>query len=693
MEVTSEIPPNEVSPDHNSPNQTVSNQTLLDQTPLNQTPPGQITTSAKSSRLKSVVWNDFERVKRGDVMVAICKHCNKKLSASATSGTSHLKNHLIRCRKRASRELAEQLLLAREKQRGGNINLNNFKFEDFGLLDYKFDERTLLNLKFDQERSRYDLARMIILHEYPLSMVEDVGFRRFVTNLQPSFQLMSCDDVKSDCLQIYGKEKQKVYEMLDKVPGKLSLTADMWTSYQDHGYLCLTAHYFDQSWVLQKKILNFVLVDPHSEQALAEVINTCLMGWDIDRKLFSMTFDKSFSNEVVFRIRERLTQSRLLVNNGQLFHVRCASNILTLIVQDMLEALNEVTHKIRESIRYVNSSDATQQSFSEIAQRLLGDEALSRGGLCLDSPTQWNATYAVLESALAYKSVFSNLQESDSGYVLAPTDTEWERVSIVCSHLKLFMEVLNGFTGTKISTSNLYFPELCDIHLQLIDRCKSEDPVIKSMALQMKSRFDTYWTICSLVLAISAILDPRFKMKLVEYYYPQIYSPDDVSNRIQEVSNGFKDLYNEYAICSTMTSFDHDLATDNGVNGGLPNSSTGTRDRLSGYDKFLNDSSDNQEVKTELVKYLEEPVFPRNVDFDILSWWKVNAPKYPVLSLMARDVLGIPMSTVELESAFNIGDRVLDPYRSSLEPDILQALVCTHDWLKTSSEGVSLSLS
>ncbi|KAF6159422.1 hypothetical protein GIB67_032193 [Kingdonia uniflora] len=68
------------------------------------------------SRLKSLVWNDFERVKKGDVMAAICKHCKKRLSASATSGTSHLKNHLNRCRKRNIRDIGQQVLVVRGRQ-------------------------------------------------------------------------------------------------------------------------------------------------------------------------------------------------------------------------------------------------------------------------------------------------------------------------------------------------------------------------------------------------------------------------------------------------------------------------------------------------------------------------------------------------------------------------------------------------
>ncbi|GJW72540.1 zinc finger BED domain-containing protein RICESLEEPER 2 [Tanacetum coccineum] len=66
--------------------------------------------------------------------------------------------------------------------------------------------------------------------------------------------------------------------------------------------------------------------------------------------------------------------------------------------------------------------------------------------------------------------------------------------------------------------------------------------------------------------------------------------------------------------------------------------------------------------------------------FDILEWWRTHGPRFPVVALMARDILSIQISTVASESAFSTGRRVLDPYRTSLSSQLVEALLCTQDW-------------
>ena len=68
--------------------------------------------------------------------------------------------------------------------------------------------------------------------------------------------------------------------------------------------------------------------------------------------------------------------------------------------------------------------------------------------------------------------------------------------------------------------------------------------------------------------------------------------------------------------------------------------------------------------------------------FEILGWWKANLDRYQVLSKLARDVLAVPVSTVAFELVFSTGGRILDPFRSSLSPLMVQNLVCAQDWLQ-----------
>lgn len=71
---------------------------------------------------------------------------------------------------------------------------------------------------------------------------------------------------------------------------------------------------------------------------------------------------------------------------------------------------------------------------------------------------------------------------------------------------------------------------------------------------------------------------------------------------------------------------------------------------------------------------------PDGLEFNILGWWRSHEEVYHVLSLIARDLLSVPASTVTSKAAFSVGGRVVSEKRASLSPSTIQALICLKDW-------------
>nr|GMD39138.1 zinc finger BED domain-containing protein RICESLEEPER 2-like [Ipomoea batatas] len=90
----------------------------------------------------------------------------------------------------------------------------------------------------------------------------DVG--DFKVNL-PQFEKISRAMAKNDVITVYDIEKKKLQSLL-KTINKISLTTDIWKSkVQKISYMCVTGHFVDSNWKLQKRLLSFMpLPPPHT---------------------------------------------------------------------------------------------------------------------------------------------------------------------------------------------------------------------------------------------------------------------------------------------------------------------------------------------------------------------------------------------------------------------------------------------
>lgn len=83
----------------------------------------------------------------------------------------------------------------------------------------------------------------------------------------------------------------------------------------------------------------------------------------------------------------------------------------------------------------------------------------------------------------------------------------------------------------------------------------------------------------------------------------------------------------------------------------------------------------------ELTVYLDsDNVAAYEDDFDILNWWHEHKLTYPILSIMARDIMSVPASTTSSESTFSLSGRILEDRRWRLNSETMEMLVCIKDW-------------
>jgi hypothetical protein len=83
---------------------------------------------------------------------------------------------------------------------------------------------------------------------------------------------------------------------------------------------------------------------------------------------------------------------------------------------------------------------------------------------------------------------------------------------------------------------------------------------------------------------------------------------------------------------------------------------------------------------SELSSYLDsDTVSQFNEDFNILSWWHEHKLTYPILSLLAKDVMTVPASTISSESTFSLVGRVIEERRRRLTSDMVEILSCLKD--------------
>ncbi len=197
---------------------------------------------------------------------------------------------------------------------------------------------------------------------------------------------------------------------------------------------------------------------------------------------------------------------------------------------------------------------------------------------------------------------------------------------------------------------------------------------IKTEGLQkMKTKIEHYWQFIKPNAEIAMILDPRFKLDLIES-----------KSEKKRARSDFDLVFNEY---------DEKLEEQKSDNPGSSNS-LAKKSNSSQLTKIKENiqrlqplamrlfSSDKNTQKSELIRYFSEPRVVMSDEHNILKWWKDNQSRFPTLAKMARDYLAMQASSVPSERGFSKSGLTVSNLRNRLNPETVRYLMCLQSWFK-----------
>ena len=418
---------------------------------------------------------------------------------------------------------------------------------------------------------------------------------------------------------------------------------------------------------------------PHSGYNIFHMILKIFNEYGIKNKCFSMTFDNASANNAAIEMFLRNFEAPY---QHKLFHVKCACHIINLIVQDGMKVISQdpdldFISNIRSLIKYISTSPKKCQDFRDLCTSY----GLKPRKFVYDLPTRWNSTYLMLKSVNGYEVVLKDFYGNE-GHIIQEGDF------IFAQH---FSEFLETFYDATVALSGVYYPTTTIAIDHLFNMsCAFKDArqydIYTQVCHAMETKFLKYWEPIPPLYYMGSIMDPRKKLSSTIEFLKAIssnFNSPDLFMEADEIMENLNGLYSIYE-AKHGSSF---ASTSS-----MPPPPTKKTDRASRlYFQATRQipsapQPTGSTMRNELTNYLHSPgpqliTMQEQLEFDVLDWWKTKGSvMYPVLSIMAKDLLTPPMSTVASESAFSAGSRVFNEVRNRLKPGILNAIMCLKDW-------------
>lgn len=559
--------------------------------------------------------------------------------------------------------------------------------------------------EYNPDVARIQLCRLIARLDLPLCFGESDAFEKYINiSHNPRFSCVSRQTTTRDFVKYFDERRTKLLASLQSV-SSVALTSDIWSGNAKEDYLSVVAHYVNADWQLEKRILGLRLIDvSHNADNIAERIIAVATDYGLNDKIFSITLDNASANTAAIgKLHPSLTgyMGRLF------FHQRCACHIINLIVKAGLDVFKPMLSSFRTAISFLNCSNQRIAAYKSYCVAV----GVRPRKFALDMDVRWNSTYLMLKHLLPHKTTFHQFITTQYGLVEGQTiltELHWYIAKNILIFLEQFYDSTVILSGVYYPTAPLILHHILEIagHLNFY----ADDADLKHVVAPMKSKFLSYWADIPMLYAFAFILDPRAKIigfSNVLQLMSQL-TGKDYSSYLTDVRAELSTIFGKYE--AKYGSVRMQRATQPGpagkkktawgkIFGSQAASSTysaaslgaglGSTSVSSSLSRRQSASALLQAAQTgaslaaasELSAYLDSDTINQyDDDFNILTWWHEHKLSYPVLSILARDVMTVPVSTISSESAFSTTGRIIEERRRRLTPEMVEILALIKDW-------------
>lgn len=573
---------------------------------------------------KSIVWKFYcfkgtkDGANKDKVFCKLCKDKGQDKSLKYNNSTSALHEHLKRMHKK---ELDEALLEAPEIHKQAS-------------LDGYFKPKSQIQ-KWSKNSARWKsatvaLTEFVIKDGRPTHMVECEGFREFVKEICPEYEVPSRFTITKRMEKMYEDEKEKLKTEL-KEQEFVSVTSDGGSSSNSASYQDTNVHFITEKFELKSKILSVKEnKETHTADNYRKNTDEVLEEFEIEEKVVKTVTDNENKMKAAFTKEER---------NGCVSHIMHKSyeaGIKVKVVQDTIKKIRKIGRKHNKSYKMKYGLEKAQEKRGIRVKPIKQDvenrwgstrEATSsylddKDGDTDDDAETLSDTFAdEFKNCEAINEALRGLawrkskgkgkkgKEKLEEYLLTRSDMMRIR------NLNKFLTKLDIYSttlgGNKFVTSSIVMPVVKSmVKLLKVDQ---EDPVYISqmkeiMIEDFRKRCDDNLDIK--FLCKTSALDPRFKnLKVIH----------DKSAR----DKVFKELEAEAKAAA-------ESAEDNDE----PGSEVENKKQKYALDFDQSDDEDTaqDEVKREVEAYRQE--LAPSQEEDVLTWWRKRKHRYSVLLLL-----------------------------------------------------------